>query len=279
MKNLISVIIPCYNDELFLEGAIDSILKQTIVNKLEIILVDDGSNIKTKELIKKIASKIDLLITQENQGQATARNNGIKKANGDYILVLDSDDFFESPFCEKAINVIQSDSDIKIVTSYTNILYEGSSTIKLYKPLGGNLLAMLLNNTAMGSCMFKKEDWELVGGYDETMRNGFEDWEFYIRLLKNKGNVKVIEDVLFNYRRKKNSTTFEANKIKYDLLRYIYCKHQELYKMYFTDFIDFLLNKIEIEEKEKIKKYSKIEYKIGLKILKPLRFIKRIFNA
>lgn len=61
----------------------------------------------------------------------------------------------------------------------------------------------------MGSSMFRKKDWILAAGYDENMQKGYEDWEFYIRILKNGGTAKVIPEVLFNYRNKPNSRNKE----------------------------------------------------------------------
>ena len=90
---LVSIIIPCYNDAQYIEQSVQSALDQTYPYK-EIIVVDDGSNVETKAVLKKLESKITLLITQENQGQSTARNVGIKATKGDFILVLDSDDYF-----------------------------------------------------------------------------------------------------------------------------------------------------------------------------------------
>lgn len=275
---LISIIIPCYNDASYIKESVDSAINQAYFNK-EIIVIDDGSNKTTKEVLKKIEPYINKLITQDNKGQSAARNKGIKEAKGEYILVLDSDDFFEESFCEKSIKLIQKDLSIKIVTSYSNIISEKRKKKYLFKPIGGNISEMLLNNVAMGSCLFKKKDWKESGGYDENMRNGFEDWEFYIRLLKDNGRVEVIKEHLFNYRKRINSTTSKANKIKYDILKYIYQKNEDIYINYFNDFISFLLSRIEREEKEKLKMYSKIEYKIGYNVLKPLRFVKRIFNG
>ena len=278
LDNKISIVIPCYNTYKYIAKCIESVRNQSYKN-IELIVVDDGSDDITKLILQELSSKIDLLIIQENKGQSTARNIGIKEAEGKYILALDSDDFLEPTFCEKAVERIQKDRNYKIIASYSNILYENSKKACLYKPAGGGLIEMLLNNTAMGSCMFRKIDWETSGGYDQAMRNGFEDWEFYIRLLNKTGRVEIISENLFNYRKHINSTTTKANKIKYDLLRYIYYKHEGVYKVYFKDFIDFLLNKIEKEEKEKIKMYSRMEYKIGFKVLQPLRFIKRVFNV
>ena len=275
LEDKISIIIPCYNDYKYVEQAVNSALNQTYKN-IEVILVDDGSNSETKNVLEKIKPKISILITQENKGQSTARNVGIKKAGGKYIVVLDSDDFFESTFCEKAINSIKL-NDVKIVSCYANILHENMSS-QVYKPSGGGLKKMLLRNTTLGSLMFKKADWVIVGGYDETMKSGFEDWEFYIRLLISGGNAHIIEEPLFNYRKRIGTTTTRANKKKHELLKYIYLKHQEVYKDNYELIITYLLDKIEREENEKIKRNTRIEYKLGSILLKPFRFIKNIFR-
>ncbi|MBF4507138.1 glycosyltransferase [Flavobacterium sp. JLP] len=274
MESLISIIIPCYNDWQYVEQAVNSALYQTYGNK-EIIVVDDGSNAKTKEVLKQLESKITKLITQENQGQSTARNIGIQAANGDYILVLDSDDFFEPTFCEKAMLVFQ-DSSIKLVTSFTKRFNNFFSDE--YYPGGGDLKKFLICNEATGSAIYRKKDCIAIGGYDEKMRSGFEDWEFYIRLLQNGGKAFVIPEFLFNYRLKENSTTSKANKLKYNLRNFIYNKHKNLYILYFEDFISYLLSNIEKEEKEKIKNINRLEFRIGKSILKPFRYIKFIFK-
>ena len=96
---LLSIVIACYNDADYIEQAVTSALKQTYANK-EVIVVDDGSNSETTAVLKKLEPKITMLITQENQGQSIARNNGIRQATGKYILNLDADDFFETSFCD-----------------------------------------------------------------------------------------------------------------------------------------------------------------------------------
>jgi glycosyltransferase involved in cell wall biosynthesis len=271
---LVSIVIPCYNDWQYVEQAVNSALNQTYLNK-EVIVVDDGSNAKTKKILKRLEPRITKLITQENQGQSKARNVGIEASKGEYILVLDSDDYFEPSFCEKAILSLR-DSKVKLVTSFVK-RFNNFNSYDFY-PKGGNLRDFLINNQATGSAMFRKKDCISVEGYDETMRFGFEDWEFYIRLLKDGGTAFVIPEFLFNYRAKENSTTTIANKIKYKLLYFIYEKHRDLYVLYFEDFISHLLSRIEREEKEKFKNLERIEFKLGYFLLRPLRFIKNIVN-
>jgi len=273
-NKLVSIIIPCYNDAQYIEQSINSALNQTYPNK-EVIVVDDGSNVETKAMLKKLESQIKKLITQENRGQSTARNVGINEAKGDYILVLDSDDFLEPTFSEKAITVFESKNNIKLVSCFVNKFTDDKNKF-VYKSTGGVLKEFLLNNQVSGGCMFLKSDFEKINGYDESMRKGYEDWEFYIRLLQGGGEAFVIQEPLFNYRLRKDSTTSKANEIKYDLLKYIYFKHQDLYSANYELFIEDLLSRIEREEKEKIKNTQRIEFKIGSAIFKPLRWIKSL---
>lgn len=276
-NNLISIVIPCYNDARYIEQSVNSALQQTYPH-IEVILVDDGSDELTKKVLKALEPKITKLITLDNQGQSTARNIGIKAANGDFILTLDSDDFFESTFCEKAVSLFENDADIKIVTSFIRrLLINGEKDI--FKPIGGAIGNFLKHNCATGSAMFRKKDWERVAGYDQDMREGFEDWEFYIRLVKDGGFAYVIPEVLFNYRIKEISTTRKANKIKNKLLKYVYFKHIELYKDNFELLINHLLDKIEREEFEKIKNTHRLEFVIGKVLLSPLRWLKFLFRS
>jgi len=276
VKPLISIIIPCFNDDKFIEQAVDSVLSQTYSN-IEVIIVDDGSNIETKQVLEKLKLRITKLITQENCGQSTARNVGINQAKGNYIMVLDSDDYFDSTFCKKAINVFLNNKDVKIITSLVNRVVD-NKIIDVFKPSGGDIKKFILNNEATGSCMFLKVDFDKVNGYDESMKQGFEDWDFYIRLLKSGGEASIIQEPLFYYRLRSDSTTSRANKMKYDLLKLIYLKHKDLYKENFEVFITHLLNRVEREENEKIKNTRRLEFKIGKTILKPFRGIKSFFR-
>jgi hypothetical protein len=275
-SNLISIIIPCYNDAQYIEQAVNSALNQTYSN-IEVIVVDDGSNIETKVVLKRIEPTIKKLITQENQGQSSARNTGIRAANGEYILTLDSDDFFEMSFCEKAIVLFQQNRNIKIVTCQANLIFE---TVKsqVFTPRGGTIVNFLYSSDALGTSMFMKKDWKFNGGYDENMIEGLEDWEFFIRLLLNGGIVEVIQEPLYNYRKRRDSTTAKANKIKYELLEYIIIKHRNIYVENFELTIKHLLNIAKKNKKDEGKRLKSIDYRLGKFLLKPLRIIKSLLK-
>ncbi len=274
---LVSIIIPCYNDAKHVEQAVDSALNQTYSSK-EVIVVDDGSNEFTKGVLKKLEPKITKLITQENHGQSTARNIGIKESKGNYILVLDSDDFFEPSFCEKAIVLFKQNKSIKIVTCQANLIFEDVKSY-VFKPRGGTINNFLYSSDALGTSMFKKNDWENCGGYDEKMTKGFEDWEFFIRILKNEGVAEVIQEPLFNYRKRFDSTTSRANKIKQELLEYIIIKHKDLYLENFELTIKHLLSIAERNKKDELKRLNSIDFRLGKIVLKPIRFIKKILKT
>ena len=273
----ISVVIPCYNCSEYIEKTVDTLLKQTIKDKIEIILVDDGSDSDTKRVLKKLESSIEKLLVQKNQGQSTARNIGLSKANGKFVVFVDSDDYVSEDFCEVLLN--NYSNEFAVVTCSTT-LFDENGVIEDYTPSGGGLKDALYKNIALGTSLFLKDELQKVGGYDVSMRSGFEDWEMLIRLLKVTGKkVLVVDKSLYYYRKGIVSTTEKANERKFELWQYIYSKHQDLYIEDYNRFLEFWLNKVKKEEQKKIELRNSVEYKIGTIVLKPFRIIKKIFNG
>ena len=277
MKNpKVSIVIACYNDPFVVE-AVRSANLQTYPNK-EIILVDDGSNADVAEIIQGLKNDVDQILVQENSGQSIARNNGIKKAKGELILNLDSDDLFEPEFCEKAVNVFELNEKVRIVTCKARRFGE-KGTIDVFTPGGGTYKDFLFSNSALGSSMFKKADWQEVGGYEENLPIlGFEDWELYLNILKKGGQAFVLDEVLFNYRIRKNSTTARIKNLKHDKFKNIILKHRELYIDNFEGLMDALFSKIHASEKQQQKILAKPDFRLGNSILQPLRRLKSIFK-
>ena len=115
----VSIIIPVYNSEKYLRKCLDSLVKQTLED-IEIIMVNDGSTDKSEEIIKcYMDDKRIVLINKENGGQASARNLGLTKAHGDYIIFIDSDDYVNLDMCEKAYEAAQGKYDIVCMDYYT----------------------------------------------------------------------------------------------------------------------------------------------------------------
>ena len=120
MNELISVIMPAYNVEEYIEKSIDSVLQQTYTN-WELIIINDGSMDNTKKIVENYLH-IDMRIIyleQENKGVSVARNKGIDSAKGKYIAFLDADDLWTKDALEKLYDLMKSDSDNKFVYGRT----------------------------------------------------------------------------------------------------------------------------------------------------------------
>lgn len=121
MSNRLSVIIPVYNAEQFLNNTLDSVCKQTVFEDIEVIIVDDGSTDGSLNICKSYARKYPNIkvLSQKNQGVSAARNSGIARATGEYITFLDSDDYICEDLYEKELNLIcSSGADIGVVDFY-----------------------------------------------------------------------------------------------------------------------------------------------------------------
>lgn len=277
MEIKVSVIIPCYNDFLYVEQAVQSALNQTYLNK-EIIVIDDGSNERTKEILNRLKTKIDLLIVQDNRGVVHARNNAIRLAKGEYILTLDSDDYFEPTFLKKAVRVLNEKENVGMVTSWVSVINERGEITRTMKPSGGNAFVALFKNTAPASLLFRKICWEEIGGYDSKMEKGYEDWEFNIAVSKTGWEIHVIPEILFNYRNRILSRNKMAGKFYSEIRRYTYKKHQDLLIQNMEETIDFLLNEVELRNKEVRRVKKSRAFKLGEMIMKPFRKLHFLFS-
>ena len=109
----VSIIIPVYNCEKYITRCLDSLINQTYSN-IEIILVNDGSNDKSEDIIKAFAKNDNRikLYSQINQGVSVARNTGLDKATGEYIMFVDADDYIELDMVDELIKPIQNENTI-----------------------------------------------------------------------------------------------------------------------------------------------------------------------
>lgn len=123
MKNIVlSIIIPVYNAELFIEKTIESIVSQ-INERFEIIAINDGSLDKSLKILNALSTKYDVLkvVNQENEGATFARNNGLTQAQGKYIIFFDSDDVFENHVLMEMIDLIEKDDSDLLLCNYTMV--------------------------------------------------------------------------------------------------------------------------------------------------------------
>lgn len=265
----VSIVIPCYNDY-YIQEAVNSAYNQTYKKK-EIIVVDDGSNQNTKKIIEKVGDKINRLITQENSGVIAARNRGIEIAKGEYILTLDSDDTFDPKFLEKAVEILNNESEVGMVTCWFTVWDEDGTFLRIDKPTGGSAFDALFYNNATASLLFRKQCWIEVDGYDPYFKNGYEDWDFNIAVSGKGWGIKVIPESLFNYRKKKESRNKSAKTYYPEIRRFMYKKHQDLLIKNIDTTIDFFLDEIENKNKNITQLRNSSSYKIWSKWIKPIR--------
>ncbi len=197
----VSIIMPCYNQGQYIEDAINSVRSQTHQN-WECIIVDDGSIDGSYEITKKIIGNDNrfILLKQENSGVCIARNIAAEKASGEFLLPLDADDKLAPTYIEKALSVFNTNQDCKLV--YSDLKFFGLRN-EIWLLPEYNYDSLLWKNQIVVTALFRKSDFLQVGGYNPNMKDGCEDWDFYLSFLKPNDVVIKIPEILFFYRQKK----------------------------------------------------------------------------
>lgn len=220
----ISIIIPVYNVEKYIEKALESVLAQTFTD-YEVIMVNDGSTDGSLSILREYARNYENfhLIDQCNRGQGATRNVGINAATGEYIAFLDSDDFFASNFLEVLYNAaIENDADI---SSCNYSFYYDSGFKKIFMPFTAKtgvysnkvaLRKLILDTTFhffLWNKLFKRELFTQNNIQFHDMY--FEDVAACPQLFYYANKVAFVNKPLYYYRRHKNSiiSTIDATKI------------------------------------------------------------------
>jgi len=204
----ISVIVPCYNHAHYLPEAVTSIVNQTYKH-WECIITNDGSSDNTAEVAKRLIAKypdrdIRFIDKPNNSGLSDTRNVGIEAATSEWILPLDSDDMFERTFMQKAVDIIQQEKKVDII--FANMQEFGASNGE-WIPAEYSQQQLMIENVMPYSCLYRKELWRKVGGYDNLLSVIVqpEDWNFWLSCSKHNTVVKRIPENLFLYRVDPNS--------------------------------------------------------------------------
>lgn len=206
LKPAVSIILTTYNGFTrgYLEEAIQSVLAQTCHN-YELILVDDGSNDATASLCKAYLKEAHIHYHyQENRGLSAARNAGIQRARGEYLLFLDDDDLYEKELVEKMWKAYASHKDPKIgmlYCAYTLVNKGGKAFASWYVPANGNIYERLFLDNYAGSpsgTMVHRAVFEKVGLFKEDLRC-CEDYDMWLRIAKEY-HAYSLEEPLLRYR-------------------------------------------------------------------------------
>jgi glycosyltransferase involved in cell wall biosynthesis len=220
---LVSVIIPAYNAEAFIQQTLGSVLSQTYKN-IEVLVVDDGSQDRTPEIVRLVAqadSRVRLL-QQANVGVAIARNRAIQLSKGEYIAPLDADDVWYPEKLEKQVNCFLQASP------YVGLVYCWSAHIDEENQLTGGWIAHglegqvffpLVYRNFIGNAsapLMRRTCLEQVGLYNTNLKmqnaQGTEDWDIYLRIAE-KYEFRVIPELLVGYRQVNGSMSCDYSKM------------------------------------------------------------------
>lgn len=218
---IVSVIIPCYNGAPFLPEAIESTITQTIP-PFEVIVVDDGSTDNTEEVVARYPEV--RYIRQENQGASIARNTGLSKSQGEYLIFLDHDDRLLPQAIEVGVNSLRAHPDCGFVFGFSRTI--GTDGVILTEAQEARIESanyqLILSGRSLAppaTVMFRRTVFDAVGGFDSTF-DPAEDYEFYLRVART-FPIYCHNQVVVEYRRHDNNLSGNIPRILEATLRVI----------------------------------------------------------
>ena len=259
---IVSVIMPVYNNEKYLEQCLDSIVNQSLTD-IEIICVDDGSEDSSAEILKRYAEKDSRIriIYQENAGAGAARNNGLRHAQGKYLSFLDSDDFFENDMLEKAVKKIEEDAADFVVfrcnqylndcDKFKNVRYTlKEQTLPPYVPFNFRQITDNVFKTFVGWAWDKlyKREFVMRHGLTFQEQRTSNDMLFVFTALVLAEKITYLDEVLAHQRRNNNESLSNTREKSWFCFYNALCalkdalKKYDLYDELEKDFINYALH-------------------------------------
>lgn len=223
----VSVVIPCFNHGEFLPEAVATVISAKR-DDMELIVVDDGStDEQTRNEMDALCRQGIHVIRQENKGLSAARNTGIAASHGEYIFPLDADDRMRTGWIDRGIQILGSDPQTGVV--YGDTAFFGAKTGCWHAgPFDPE--RMLQRNSVPASAIYRRSVWEQNGGYDVTMLQGFEDWDFWVGAVEHGWYFAYLPEVFFDYRKAKESMLTRVAAFEEEAGEFIAAKHGRLYR-------------------------------------------------
>ena len=267
-KGLVSIIIPCYNGEQYIDRCFKALINQTYKN-LEVIAVNDGSTDNTSQILNKYIdifkdNKIIFkIINQENMGQAGAVNNALKQVCGEFLVWQDCDDYYENDAIESLKNYLEQNTDTDFVRGESVsrdsedlnvILYKGKSKYPNSRKIFDFYVFETDSYMYPGIFMVRMESFDkCVKNRDIYTSRAGQNWQLILPLAYY-GKCGYLNKIVYNYVIINESHSHSVNKMK-DLLKR--CNEHK-------DILFHVLNSIDMPKRE-LKNYKK---KIEIKYLK-----------
>jgi glycosyltransferase involved in cell wall biosynthesis len=250
LNNLVSIVVPCHNQGIYLADALDSVLAQDYPH-WECIVVNDASTDNSVAVAKTYLEKdkrFRLLSTPQNLKLPGARNFGIRAANGVYILPLDADDKITPTYCRRAMEVFTEFPNVKLV--YGNGGYFGEMNGPWLLP-EYRYAYLFSRNPIHCAAFFKKVDWEAVGGYDESFINSYEDWDLWLSLINENDKVVQLKEIGLLYRKRQHSMSSQfhsEHKNITESYRQLVNKHLEKFRYWQENRVFFFMEAYELQK-------------------------------
>lgn len=232
----VSVIVPCHDLGRYLGEAVDSVLAQTF-GDLEILVLDDGStDAETLEVLQSFERPKTRLLRSENHGLAAARNRLVAEARGEFVCALDADDRLEPPMLERSLAAFERDPGLAFVSHWLRTF--GDETEE-WTPERCDFPALLDRNTVNGAALVRRSAVQAVGGWDESMKDGCEDWDFWISMVEKGFRGTILPEFLFLYRRRAASMSrlMHERRADVDLWRRIVARHEASFRAHLPELL------------------------------------------
>lgn len=205
-RPLVSIVLPVYNGEKYLEISIQSCINQTYKN-WELLVIDDGSIDRTEEIVRKFEkedNRIHFFKNKENLKLPKALNRGFSLAKGEYLTWTSDDNYFRTEALEQMVNKLQESKCGLVFSSYSIINEEGKEMTEMVAPK--DYKHSIWSYNVVGACfLYSREVYECIGEYDPTLFL-CEDYDYWLRVFQ-KFEVTYIEENLYAYRRHNKALT------------------------------------------------------------------------
>ena len=197
-----SFVVTCHNLGAYLDEALDSLNAQTVSDH-EIVVVNDGSDdAATCRLLAGLDRPATRVVHSERLGLPGARNLGVAHTRGEFLCMVDADDLLEPLYLERSLETLARDPGIAFASHWLRTFGDEDWE---WTPTDCTFPALLQTNTVNGAALMRRSMFERLGGFDETMVDGCEDWEFWIRAVAAGFTGVIIPEFLFRYRRRSDS--------------------------------------------------------------------------
>jgi glycosyltransferase involved in cell wall biosynthesis len=220
-----SVVIPCFDLGQYLREALDSVRAQTLPAD-ELIVVDDGSSDPvTLEVLAALEHDGITVLRTENRGAPAARNHGIDRSRGEFVLCLDADDVLLPTFLERTVAALNNAPDAAIAATQVEFFGQAEG---IWEPPNFDPTLLLWENCVGSASLFRRSAWRESGGYADL--EACQDWDLWISMVERGWRWIVVPDVLYRYRVRSGSISERGRTLRPELLPAIQRRHADTYR-------------------------------------------------